>query len=272
MTYWRYWNLSNAPFSGDPRQPLFRGVTVEEALARIDFLVGNQRSLGVLQGPSGIGKSSILRFVGQNPPSTEETPNVRTVRASMLGMRGGELYSNLARFLVGSSSLSSLPQAPIVDWNQLCDFLYASAREQVQILLLLDDVESATREAEVDLARLLSMSFPLTVIMGVEAEGASAVGRSLLDRCELRIDLPPWSVSQTAEFLSWSCQQAGRDEPIFTDRALDRIQAFSNGIPRRIVQLANLALVAGAVAQVPAVDDEHVEQIALEVSSSAEAA
>lgn len=264
MSYWRYWQLSAAPFTGDTVKPLFRGATVEEALARIEFLISNRRSVGSLVGPSGVGKSSLLRYSATNPPCNADVPNLRVFRTSMLGLSSGELISVLATWLTGSRRASSGPTA----WECLCDYFQAASREDVQVVLLVDDTESSTAAGEADLCRLLSMTFPLTVIFAVEAQLVSAVSRALFDRTELQIELPGWEVSQTAEFLAWTGSRLDRMQPIFTDGAIERIQQLSQGLPRRIVQIADLALVAGAVSQADCVDADCVEQVAWELPKS----
>ncbi len=264
MTYWKYWQFSSAPFSGEQAQPLFRGATVEEAIARIEFLITNRRSLGSLLGPSGVGKSSVLRYCGNHPPVTAEVPSIQTLRISLMGMAGGELLSTLASRLTGSRLTVDGTEA----WKALCDYFRAATREETQTVLLLDDAESSSAAAEADLNRLLSMSFPLTTIFAVETQMASAVSRSLFERTELQVELPGWEVIQTAEFLAWTCQRLGRQEPIFTDGAIERLQQLSHGIPRRIVQLADLALVAGAVGQMDFIDQDCIEQCAWELPKS----
>lgn len=264
MTYWRYWDLNGAPFTGGTLQPLFRGATVEEAIARVDFLVSNRRNVGLLVGPSGVGKSSILRHIAVNPPTSGDVPNVKCIRTSMLGLSGGELVYGLAAAMTGSRKLAD-PDDSGACWTDLCDYFHAAYREDVQTVLLLDDVESATKEGESDLCRILSMAFPLTVILAVERELLGAVSRGLLERTELQIELPGWEVHQTAEFLAWSILRTGRKQPIFTDRAIEKIQQLSLGIPRRIVQVADLSLVAGAVSQADCVDEECIDQVAFEL-------
>lgn len=258
MSYWRYWQLNSAPFTGTT---LFRGASVEEALARVEFLVSNRRAVGSLTGVSGVGKSAVLQYCVTNPPIGNDIPNLEMIRTSLLGMTSGELLVNLASRLSG--------QRRIVDsqssWKLICDYFQAARREGTQTVLLIDDTENATTAVETDLTRLLAMRFPMTVIFAVETQMVSAVSRSIMDRCELQIELTPWDLTQTTEFLGWVCFSLGRSSPIFTDAAVERIQELSQGVARRIIQLADLSLVAGAVAQADCVDAECVEQISWEL-------
>ena len=87
MTYWRYWQLSGAPFTSESE--LFRGATVEEALARVEFLISNGRSVGALMGMAGVGKSSLLRYCAAHLPSRTDMWGLHVARVSMLGMFPG---------------------------------------------------------------------------------------------------------------------------------------------------------------------------------------
>ncbi|MFK7734698.1 MAG: AAA family ATPase [Pirellulaceae bacterium] len=267
MSYWRYWNLEGAPFRNDGQLPLFQGETVEEALARIDFLVGNRRDLGLLTGASGVGKSAILRHVANFPPRDSNTPRVSCVRASLIGLESGDLFATLSRSLVDSSIIAGRTDN-LANWNALYDYFQGAEREGVQTLVLLDDAESATAEGELDVCRLLAGGFPVTVVLAVEDQAASIVRRSLIDRVDLQVDLPEWSEEQTGEFLKFALSNQASRVEIFDTSAVAAMQLLSRGIPRRIVQIADLALVAGAVGQVESIDREIIEQATLELPKS----
>ena len=59
--YQAHWGLQESPFRGllDPKF-FYQSPTHEEALARLQFLVDQQRRLGLLVGPPGSGKSLLL--------------------------------------------------------------------------------------------------------------------------------------------------------------------------------------------------------------------
>jgi type II secretory pathway predicted ATPase ExeA len=265
VTYWQYWRFNGPPFSADYNQPLFMGSTVEEAVARIEFLITNRRCVGALMGPCGVGKSSVLRYCHMHPPTSPDVPNVQANRLSMMGLQSGELHCWLATWLTGD--VGAIDQT-VLAWKMLCDYFRASQCEGLHTVLLVDDTESSSAAAEADLCRLMSMSFPLTVVFSAETHLASAVSRSLIDRVELQVELPAWDFSQTAEFLIWTGKRLGRPEPIFTESAVQRIHQLSGGIARKVTQLADLALVAGAVTEASYIDAGCVDQVAWELPKS----
>jgi len=80
--YQAYWGLREAPFrsSPDPRS-FYQGPVHEEALARLSFLVEQQRRVGLLLGDRGCGKSLVLwMFAGQTRRSGQPVARVN-VRA-----------------------------------------------------------------------------------------------------------------------------------------------------------------------------------------------
>lgn len=268
MTYWRYWKLSGPPFSSDSRVGFFRGSSADEALARIEFLVENRRSVGAVVGASGVGKTSILRNFASSIPRLAGVPNIEAVRISMLGLGEGDLLVELSRFLCGGSGVSKSGSA----WHRLCDYFLAATQEGTQTVLLVDDIESSSPAAEDDLNRLISVSFPLTVIFAVDSQFTASVSRSLWEHCVLQIELPAWEQVQTTVFLDWTARRLGRSTPLFSTAAAHRIHEYSGGIARRIVQLADIALVAGAVAQASIVDLDCLDQVAQELPKSSSAA
>ena len=64
--YQAHWGLQESPFRGDlDPKSFYQSPTHEEALARLSFLVGQHRRLGLLVGPSGSGKSLLLEVFAQ---------------------------------------------------------------------------------------------------------------------------------------------------------------------------------------------------------------
>ncbi|RMF38944.1 MAG: hypothetical protein D6753_14970 [Planctomycetota bacterium] len=261
VSYWRYWKMSGPPFAFSTRQALHRGDTVEEALARIEFLISNRRQVATLIGPSGCGKTALLRYVVRHPPITAEVPAVHAVRLSLIGLDAGDMFCELAARLIGGGRAEDSRSA----WNAVEDYLRSQWQEEVQLALLLDDMESALPAAQADVGRLLATPLPVTIVLSVAQEALGALSPELRTRSELNIDLPAWTTDQTGQFLAWACERVGRPDPIFTQAAIERLQQLSGGIARCLIQAADLALVAGAVAGEQQIDADCIDQVAAEL-------
>lgn len=265
MTYWQYWKLNSAPFALNGRsRAFFRGQSVEEALARIEFICSEKHSLATLIGSSGIGKSCLLQYLNSHPLRSSGTGLSRICCLSMIGLAGGELVFELARRLSGRR-MQSVTEA----WSNLSDSFSTGGRAGLKTLLLLDDVESCGADAENDLIRVVraACDSEVSVVLAIEAHLASTVSPWLIERSDLQIELPLWEVDQVRSFLQFSLGQCGRYTPAFTDAAVSRLHELSRGTVRRLVQLADLSLVAGAVSQAERVDEGIVTHVANELPS-----
>ncbi len=268
MSYLSYWNLNAAPFVGN-RQIFFRGQSVDEALARIEFICNQRRGLATLIGPSGIGKTSLINALLQSPPRQADLPVPQVCMASMLGLGAGDLAMELAKQACGQR-----PTGTTQAWNMLGDCLSTRQRCDAHTLLLIDDVENCGAEAESDLIRLVRSTEGknISTVLAIDSQLISTVSRWLIDRSYLHIELTTWDVQQTREYVRYALSRCGGSTTIFTDSAILRLTEMSKGIPRRLSQLADLALIAGAVSQATRIDEPILEHIAQEVPRSISAA
>jgi type II secretory pathway predicted ATPase ExeA len=96
----------------------------------------------------------------------------------------------------------------------------------------------------------------LTIVLA--AERADRLPGRLLELADLRIDLEPWEPADTSHYVSKALERAGATSEIFTDDALRHLHDRCQGVPRRVIQLASLALLAGAGQQANQIDAEIV--------------
>ncbi len=255
--YQQYWGLRESPFRGGLELPLFYPTAGhEEALARLNFLVEERRRLGLLCGPVGIGKSLLLEvFAHQIARAGGEV-----VRANLIGADEQEFLWTIAAQL----GLNPAPAAtPFALWRRLADRLVESRYERSQMLLLLDDVEDAETPV-FDLILRLAQFDPhpdsrLTIVLATSESQLYRLHPRLLELAELAVRLEPWEVDDTPRYLEFALRQAGREMPIFTPQAANRVHELAGGIPLRIKQLADLSLLAGAGLGQSAVDIDIVD-------------
>lgn len=254
-----YWRLKESPFRfGVDTKGFFLSGIHEEALARLEFLVEQQRRLGLLVGPAGTGKSLLLEvFAGKIRRAGR-----LVVHVSAAGAKTQELLWDLL-FALGRTPK---PEVSIgILWRQLFDRLREARLVQVPVVILWDDVEAASEEGRQVIARLLGYTSrseaALTVVLSGRPEILSQLDSRLLDRVDLRIELASWELSETEQYLQEALTRAGRSEPIFTSEATVRLYELAQGIPRQIAQLAELALLAGAVQGIEQIDADTVEGV-----------
>jgi general secretion pathway protein A len=137
--------------------------------------------------------------------------------------------------------------------------------QQSPAVLLLDDADEAAGPVLAQVTRLARHDFSpesrLTIVLAGEAERIGHVGRQLLELAELRIDVEPLSAEETSAYLNERLEKAGRRQPAFDDAAAARLHELSEGVPRRVNQLADLSLLAGAGEEAKKIESQTVESV-----------
>lgn len=272
MSYLQYWKLAYAPFSSSTAG-FFAGGSIEEAIARIIFLVTSRRRLGVLIGPSSVGKTLLLKNLRKPITTLAAANRPQIIYQSLLGLTANELFSNLARRL-GEGLFDSFQSAGSdrrrtgigQPWNALQDTLHASLAVNTQIVLLLDDVSSAEGPALAAIHRILEVNSPISCVLSVCTDRVDSLPCSLQERCQLRVDLPAWDLGQTADYFDFALGKAKGRPGLFEAQAITRIHELSEGLPQRINRLSELALVAGASKRIPRITSELADQVFEEFS------
>ncbi len=236
----------------------------EEALARLDFLVEEQRRVGLLLGPAGSGKSLVLRVFASRLRSLGRT----AVHLNLTGVSPEEF----PELLVGGLGLHLPCRYSIAAvWRRIEDRLAEFRYQQMAVVVLLDDADAARAEVLDQVTRLAKIDprpeSRFTLVLAAQPTELARLPESLLEMADLRIDLDAWEAADTARFIETSLAKAGRTAPTFGESAIARLHELSGGIPRRVSQLADLALLAGAGRGLDAIDAETVETVCQELGA-----
>ncbi|MEM7313880.1 MAG: AAA family ATPase [Planctomycetota bacterium] len=252
--YQQHWGLNRPPFSTTGKR-FFQSESQQEALARVEYLVGANRRLGLLVGAEGVGKTTTMEFAWRRAHRSGSP----TVYLNLLGLDEQEFVLTLAEKL-GTPMNATAP--PVQAWRRIFDSMASNRYQNRKTLILLDDAHEADSDVLSAVARMVqwkpSENSGVTTILSTANERHELIGQRLLELCDLAIEVTPWEHADTESFLRGSLEAAGSAESVFDADAIDTIQEISRGVPRRIAQLAELALVAGAGADVDSVDEELV--------------
>jgi type II secretory pathway predicted ATPase ExeA len=182
--------------------------------------------------------------------------------ANLLGTDGAELLWLLASQF-GLNPPAGLSSGSL--WRLLTDRLTEYRYQQLATVLLLDNADRAGADVLMQITRIAqfdsSADSRLTLVLSGRQERMGRIGNELLELAELRIDIGPWGPADTEGYLSHALAQAGRTTPIFAEAAVLRLHELGDGVPRRISQLADLALLAGAGGNLDRIDVETIESV-----------
>ncbi|MCA9148292.1 MAG: AAA family ATPase [Planctomycetales bacterium] len=248
-----YWGLDHSPFASqlDPSD-YYPSAVHEEALARLDFLIANGRRLGFLFGASGTGKSLVLEVATRQL----RRAGSHVIKINAVGLSANELIWKLAN---GLGHLVP-PNANVVDcWSGISDRLIANRYQRMPTVIMVDDADEAGGDVHAALSRLALIDphpdAQITIVLSAQRQRSAAFGSKLNDLCELRIDIEPWDLDESANYLNEMLSRVGVNDRIFMPDAVDLLFDLSHGVPRRLRQLAELSLLAGAAEelhQIPA--------------------
>jgi type II secretory pathway predicted ATPase ExeA len=261
--YETYWNLNHNPFSGSSESQFYHESPAhEEALARLQFLVERHRRVGVLTGPTGTGKSLLLRvLLDQSQRGRYQGSLIDATHCD-----AGELTSRLGQAFGISVEEATSPAAL---WFMLEDELRGRRAEQAATVLLIDHLDQSDNAACQVLDRLLSICestrCTMTVIVAAAQIESLPPDSRLLNLCELRISLETLDRESTSEYITDHVAQAGCERELFTAEALGAIYDRTQGVPRAIDRLGDLSLLAGMGESASAIDEALVVRAATEL-------
>jgi general secretion pathway protein A len=263
--YQKYWGLNRSPFALQrDHSHLYRSGSQDEALLRLHYLVDHHRRLGVLLGRSGTGKSALLeQFAAELAKKSAQVAVIQT-----LGLDVDEFLWELADNL--GLPINSPPTRAAV-WRAIFDNFLVNQYQQVHTVLLLDDVDDTESDVLTSIVRLAQWApateARVTVVITADTEQVELLGRRLLQLCDLQVEIAPWEQEDTFGFLRQALRRAGREQPVFDDHAIEVIHELSQGVPRRVRQLGELALIAGAGQQLDLIDADTVRSVSEELSA-----
>jgi general secretion pathway protein A len=181
---------------------------------------------------------------------------------TMLGIDRGQFVHQL-----GTQFETNLPAtaAPATQWRAIVDRILANRYQRRDTVLLLDDADEADREVLAQVARLAecddSPQSRLTMVLAAHSGRLQQLGDRLLGLSELRIEIEPWDVEEVRGFLQHALKCADVADNMFDSSAVVRLHELTRGVPRRVSQLAELALIAGAGAETEEINGDTVEAV-----------
>ena len=207
------------------------------AVARLVHAIESAERRAFLTADAGLGKSTVLRRAFDRGPRPRtairalELPARRDTAGRHAGRAPGANASAASRAGSRRGGRSNGPSG----WrrSRACTSSSESTTAKPQT-----PMSAATSSRSANLAP--GSSARITVIQAGRPRPQSATGsRRTMDAA---ITLESLTRTQAEAFLTTKLKSAGRDEPVFTARAVTRLHCLSAGVPRLIEQLATLCL------------------------------
>ena len=108
----------------------------------------------------------------------------------------------------------------------------------------------------------------LTIITSSDSSRVHLLGSRLLELCDLRVELEAWNVDEVENFVRTSLTSAACSAELFPEGSVRRLLELTEGIPRRIQQLAQLSLVAATAQDLQEIDENTLDAVQRELTAA----
>jgi general secretion pathway protein A len=261
--YESYWQLDSRPFEHTSDERFhFAAQSQRGALLKLRYVLENRRGAAVLAGESGLGKTFLVQKLFAELDDNL-SPRVHLVFPQM---PPDQLLTYLADELTGQHS----PLTTTIDQGvrRIEKSLTANSQAGKHALIVVDEAHLLATNHSLEAIRLL-MNFerdgqPLATFLLTGQTGLVLAARrlpALDERIAVTCILNRLTAAETKLYIDHRLTAAGSKRTIFDPSAIETIHQLTNGIPRRINRLCDLALLVGYGEELRTIQGDHIESI-----------
>ncbi|MFC1674576.1 ExeA family protein [Candidatus Omnitrophota bacterium] len=266
--YREYWKLLEKPFENAPNPRfIYHSKKHDEALSRMLYVVREQKGGAVLTGEYGSGKTLLSRVLLKEL-SREQYKTALVFNPTLPPL---ELIKEIIYQLGRDASFLS---SKIDLLHYLNDVLIRNRSENKSTVIMVDESQSLSEESFEELRLLLNFqldeSFLLSLILLGQPELRERINKmpQLRQRLAIRYHLIGLAADQVKAYVQHRLLVAGAQEEIFSEDSFGEIYRFSAGIPRRINNICDMALLVGYGEKKERITQEVIWKVAQDMEES----
>jgi type II secretory pathway predicted ATPase ExeA len=239
--YLEHFGFKKMPFENlCEREFFFESENHREAYSRISFVIESKKTLAVLYGPYGTGKTFILKAIESDyskknyifsylsNPSLDETGILKMITYNFVNFRMPDSKTDI---------LISLEK-----------FLKDTHRDGKHCVVMIDEAQNIESEKVFEELRML-LNFEInskpiiTMIIAGQSELSNRISsnKQFLQRVFLSYELKPFNKEETREYVIHRLKVAG-NEKVFEEDCFDILYELSGGIARWINNISSMSL------------------------------
>ena len=258
--YLEYWGFQVLPFENvpDPRF-FFLSKIHEEALTRLIYAGKMRKGGAMLSGEIGCGKTTLIKVCIQKLSGEKfDIGVVINPRLEPLEFVQEVLYQ---------FGINEVPETKVKCLQKLNEKMIENVKTNKETLLLVDEAqlltESSLEEIRLFLNFQLNHRFLMTIILVGQPELRDRIKslKQLDQRIPIKYHLEPFNYEDTAAYISFRMNKAGRKDNIFSTDAVKRIYEHSKGVPRKVNNLCDLSLLLGYSQNEKSINSTLIESV-----------
>ncbi len=257
-----HFGLRERPFALAPDPEfIFWSPEHRGAYAMLDYGLSTRAPITLLTGEIGAGKTTLVHhFID----SLDDEVVIGIISNARPGV------NDVLRRVCAALSLVVPKDADSADlFAVIQTFLLTQHAQEKRVLLVIDEGQNLNRDALEDLRMLTNINVGrdevLQLLLVGQPELRAMVRRADLVQFAQRVaasyHLPRLDAAATAGYIASRIRHAGGNPGIFSRQAAELIFAQTQGVPRLINQLCDLALTYAFAADVPMVKRDLVQQV-----------
>jgi general secretion pathway protein A len=266
--YESHWGINARPFDDRAGGAFYYPAEGHQAaLVKLRYAL-EHGSGAALAGAAGVGKTMLLNSLERQNADRGYV----FIRVSYPRLSPGELLSYLADSLSETDAPPDDRLRPVDQCLRRVESqLKRLTAKQMRVVVAIDEAHSINNSDTFEALRLLlslesaDRRAPALVLVG-QTTLLATLSRmpSLEERLAAKCLLPALSAEETAGYITHRLQAAGRTTELFDACAAEAVHALTQGAPRRINRLCDLALVVGYADDQQSITAEQVEAVACE--------
>ena len=259
--YEAYWGLQEKPFENTPDPRFFyESADVSEIYTRLLYTLKSNHGAALLTGDSGCGKTLLSRaLLRQLDSDHTEIALLNTPSTT------AEEFLREVLYQLGDDQPIEGRSQIIHRIHEILYEYYEAGKGTVVVIEEGQHIEDAAILEEIRLLTnfQLNDAFLVTVLLIGQLPLAERLRKHppMDQRIATRGWLKPLQIEQTHEYVAHRLGVAGRADQVFTDEAIDLAHDFASGVPRKINNICDIALVVGFSRELDSIDGDWMRRL-----------
>ncbi len=243
--YEKFYGFKENPFRMTPDSKFFYpSAKHTEALSSLLYTIQQRKGFVVITGEIGAGKTTVCQALIRKLDL-----NTRIARIFNTHLTSRELLIAILEDL----EVTYKPGTKGRLLSQLYDYLIHQAFSGTNVVILIDEAQNLTPTVLEEVRMLSNLETEKEKLIQIVLVGQPQLKtklqlpklEQLRQRVVLHYHLEPLNVQETKEYVRHRLSIVGGKPELFEEEALDRVYAFSRGVPRLVNLICDSALLSG---------------------------